>query len=599
MRTAATRSSCESLPWLGAAGNAVLRLPCCALVRSCHSRRPLPTLTPPPPAAHRPSSYPERPSKSALREQLFGEVLYGVNPIFAALRARRRSPHVLYVQEGATAGKRKDGRAFQVRARRGVGHGGRRLLRVRQQAGGGEGGGRGGVRHRVRQPAPSTTPGPPGVAPPPPPRALPRPPGQACLDMAKEAGVAIKPTSKHDLNLLADNRCACRVGLGGCAWGLSSVDSCWRRPIARGRRPRTRRPHPASSATPPPPSPRPHQGLVLDCSPLEWTPLERLPDTPPDGPPGSGGGGGGGRCPVWLALDEVMDPVRGWGAEGPLARQGPVPVNAARTRHQPAPRLLPNPAALPRPCAQQNLGSLLRSAHCLGADGVLATAKNCAPLSAVVSKASAGALEVMEVHAVKNLPRTLADAAERGWEVVGASGERGAPPLAGARVARPTVLVMGAPGGARAVERHGCRCCPHPSCAITRRLPTPHRPSAGNEGAGLRTNVRRACTSFVRIEMAAPSQRALGGGPGGGLGGSGDDDEEGGGGFGGGGEAEGEGEGEIEGGGGWEDEEGGGGGGGGSGGGDLRAAAAAVDSLNVGVAAGILLHHFVVASRAA
>lgn len=47
----------------------------------------------------------------------------------------------------------------------------------------------------------------------------------------------------------------------------------------------------------------PVQGLVLDCTPLEWEPLERLPpaDTFPTGPP-----------PVWLALDEVQDPVSGF-----------------------------------------------------------------------------------------------------------------------------------------------------------------------------------------------------------------------------------------------------------------------------------------------
>jgi hypothetical protein len=86
---------------------------------------------------------------------------------------------------------------------------------------------------------------------------------------------------------------------------------------------------------------------------------------------------------------------------------------------------------------------MLRSAHCLGATGVLASAKNCAPLSAAVSKASAGALEVMTLHNSKNLPRTLADAAERGWAVVGAAGEAAATPVAQFRVNRPTVLVMG------------------------------------------------------------------------------------------------------------------------------------------------------------
>ena len=45
------------------------------------------------------------------------------------------------------------------------------------------------------------------------------------------------------------------------------------------------------------------QGLVLDCSPLEWVSLDVMPPPPelvPDKLP---------RWPVWLALDEVTDPV--------------------------------------------------------------------------------------------------------------------------------------------------------------------------------------------------------------------------------------------------------------------------------------------------
>ena len=41
-----------------------------------------------------------------------------------------------------------------------------------------------------------------------------------------------------------------------------------------------------------------------------------------------------------------------------------------------------------------NFGAALRCAHFLGAAGVLACSRNAAPLSPVVSKASAGALEV-------------------------------------------------------------------------------------------------------------------------------------------------------------------------------------------------------------
>jgi 21S rRNA (GM2251-2'-O)-methyltransferase len=68
---------------------------------------------------------------------------------------------------------------------------------------------------------------------------------------------------------------------------------------------------------------------------------------------------------------------------------------------------------------QQNLGAAVRSALFLGATGVLTCARNSAPLSPVVSKASAGALEAMMVHSCTNLPRTLAVAADNGWTVIG------------------------------------------------------------------------------------------------------------------------------------------------------------------------------------
>lgn len=47
---------------------------------------------------------------------------------------------------------------------------------------------------------------------------------------------------------------------------------------------------------------------------------------------------------------------------------------------------LNQPECRPRLPLQQNLGAILRSAWCLGASGLLAAAKNCAPLSPSVSK---------------------------------------------------------------------------------------------------------------------------------------------------------------------------------------------------------------------
>jgi tRNA G18 (ribose-2'-O)-methylase SpoU len=50
---------------------------------------------------------------------------------------------------------------------------------------------------------------------------------------------------------------------------------------------------------------------------------------------------------------------------------------------------------------QQNLGAMLRSAYCLGASGVIGCSRNCAPLTPVVSKASAGAAELMPLHSCR------------------------------------------------------------------------------------------------------------------------------------------------------------------------------------------------------
>ncbi len=68
---------------------------------------------------------------------------------------------------------------------------------------------------------------------------------------------------------------------------------------------------------------------------------------------------------------------------------------------------------------QQNLGAAVRVAYFLGAAGVLCCGRNSAPLSPAVSKASAGALEYLPIHACRSMPRTLSRAADSGWHVIG------------------------------------------------------------------------------------------------------------------------------------------------------------------------------------
>ncbi|GAX13696.1 21S rRNA (GM2251-2'-O)-methyltransferase [Fistulifera solaris] len=174
---------------------------------------------------------------------------------------------------------------------------------------------------------------------------------------------------------------------------------------------------------------RPHQGYVLRCGKLYFESLSRIPypvapnadDTPH----------------FWLVLDEVVDP--------------------------------------------QNLGALIRSAYFLGGSKIalVVCAKNSAPPSPVVSAASAGALELLDVvYSTSNLPRTLANAREDGFRIIGAS-------------AVPTTDAV---------------------MYTLEQLPVSNEPTIlvlGSEGHGLRTLVSKACTEFVRIDGSAATTEGV------------------------------------------------------------------------------------------
>ncbi|KAI8876836.1 hypothetical protein K501DRAFT_326848 [Backusella circina FSU 941] len=134
------------------------------------------------------------------------------------------------------------------------------------------------------------------------------------------------------------------------------------------------------------------------------------------------------RMPFWLALDEVQDP--------------------------------------------QNLGSIMRTAHFFGVDGVVLCSKNSAPLSPAVSKVSSGAIEVMDIYSTTNLVKFLKESNQNGWQVVGAVGDANASIQLTefqSSCEKPTILVL------------------------------------GNEGSGLRTNVKTACDQFVSITNKTPT----------------------------------------------------------------------------------------------
>lgn len=73
-----------------------------------------------------------------------------------------------------------------------------------------------------------------------------------------------------------------------------------------------------------------------------------------------------------------------------------------------------------------NLGSIVRSAECLGAHGVIIPKRRSAQVNGVVAKSSAGAIEYLPICRVTNIVDTLETLKERGLWIYGAdmSGEK-------------------------------------------------------------------------------------------------------------------------------------------------------------------------------
>jgi len=120
---------------------------------------------------------------------------------------------------------------------------------------------------------------------------------------------------------------------------------------------------------------RPHQGLALDCSPLDFDtidepPVPKLTRTNYN------------QYPIWLVLDEVTN--------------------------------------------VQNFGAIIRSAFFFGVDGVIVGSKKTAPINAFSSKASAGAIEYVKINYVTNIPNFLQRCSKAGWSVLGGDKSSGA-----------------------------------------------------------------------------------------------------------------------------------------------------------------------------
>jgi tRNA G18 (ribose-2'-O)-methylase SpoU len=72
----------------------------------------------------------------------------------------------------------------------------------------------------------------------------------------------------------------------------------------------------------------------------------------------------------------------------------------------------------------QNLGSIIRTAFYLGTDGILLNKSNKPPINSTVCKVSSGASECIDLYSVKSVKSFLAEAVTQGWIVATTSIEK-------------------------------------------------------------------------------------------------------------------------------------------------------------------------------
>ncbi|CAC9609543.1 23S rRNA (guanosine(2251)-2'-O)-methyltransferase (EC 2.1.1.185) [uncultured Gammaproteobacteria bacterium] len=104
----------------------------------------------------------------------------------------------------------------------------------------------------------------------------------------------------------------------------------------------------------------------------------------------------------------------------------------------------------------RNLGACLRSANAAGVDCVIINKDGSAPISALVHKTSAGALNQLKIFSVTNLARTIKALKEKNIWVIGLDGSTETS-LYQVDLTTPSAIIMGSEGsGLRSLTKKSC-----------------------------------------------------------------------------------------------------------------------------------------------
>ena len=104
----------------------------------------------------------------------------------------------------------------------------------------------------------------------------------------------------------------------------------------------------------------------------------------------------------------------------------------------------------------QNLGSIIRSAHCLGANGVVIPTDRAASVTPAVIKVSAGSAEQLPIARVTNLSQTIDYLKDKGFWIYGADAQ-GGKNIREQNFNGPVVLILGSEAkGMRPLVKKKC-----------------------------------------------------------------------------------------------------------------------------------------------